>query len=170
MQTARHAFMEFGGHSAAGGFSVAPDAVFALEEHLVTALATMPTKEAEDPFSKADAHIATHEATPTLLSKLERLAPFGMGNAKPTFSFKEVVIAEVSWFGKAEEHLRVRIRPSADDFTDRMLEGIAFYAKRELGKVTEELTVGMTTNILATIERDQFTKGRPVRLRLVAVG
>lgn len=169
MQAATDAFVEFGGHAASGGFSVAAEEVFRLEERLIAALASLPTPDPVDPLSKADAHIHPNEATPTLLSKLERLAPFGMGNAKPTFAFREVVISEVSWFGKAGEHLRIRLKPSLDDFTERSVEGIAFYATRELGKVSTELAPGKITNILATLERDQFTRGRPVRLRLLAL-
>jgi single-stranded-DNA-specific exonuclease len=170
MTAAGDTFAEFGGHAVSGGFTVAPEAVFTLEARLCEALASLPAREAHDPFSRADAHIAPHEASHTLLGKLERLAPFGMGNPKPTFVFRDVVVHEVSWFGKSSEHLRVRLRPSVEDFTERHLEGIAFYAHRELGRACNTLAVGKSVTVLATLERDQFTRGRPVRLRLVAIG
>ncbi len=169
MTEAGDTFSQFGGHAAAGGFTVAPDAVFTFGERLCEALARLPKREASDLFSTADAHLGTHEATHTLLGKIERLAPYGMGNPKPSFAFRGVVLKEVSWFGKSNEHLRIRVQPAVEDFTERPMEGIAFYAHRELGKICDTLEAGKTANILANLERDMFTKGRPVRLRLVAI-
>ncbi|MDB5189656.1 MAG: Single-stranded-DNA-specific exonuclease RecJ [Parcubacteria group bacterium] len=161
-------FAEFGGHAAAGGFSLHAETVHLLEERLCEALASLPAFT-HDPFANADAHIHTHEATPTLLGKLERLAPFGMGNPKPTFVFRDVTIHEVSWFGKSNEHLRLRLKPSPEDFSERNIEGIAFYAKRELGSDIMKLEAGNVTSILASLERDMFTRSRPVRLRLIDI-
>lgn len=170
MTAAGDTFLEFGGHAASGGFSVSPDAVFSLEERLCHALATLPPRTANDPFSKADARLEPGEATPSLLGRIERLAPYGMGNPKPTFVMRDVTLATVSWFGKSNEHIRVHLKPAPEDFAERPLEGITFYAKRELGPGVLTLEAGMTVTILATLERDQFTRGRPVRLRLVALG
>ena len=169
MTAAGDTFTGFGGHSAAGGFSVAPDAIFTLEERLVVARASLEGKDALDPFSHADADMTQQDATPSLLAKLERLAPYGMGNPKPIFVFRDVTIHEVSWFGKSGEHLRIRIVPPLEDFSSRPLEGIAFYGRRELGKKCDVLSVGGTVTVLANLERDMFTRGRPVRLRLVAL-
>ena len=88
-----------------------------------------------------------------------------MGNEKPVFAFRQVSLSRVSWFGKAEEHLKLSI--TSDGFDN--LEAISFYAKRELGPRIKNLTAGNHVNILASLERDQFSKGRPVRLRLVSV-
>lgn len=170
MAAAGDVFSEFGGHAASGGFTLEPHRVFELEDRLCVALATLPERDTADPFSRADAHIGPEEATHALLSKLERLAPFGMGNPKPAFVMRDVVIAQVSWFGKSEEHLRVRLDPALADFTGRQLEAIAFYARRELGDACDALAAGTTATLLAHLERDQFSKGRPVRLRLVAIG
>jgi single-stranded-DNA-specific exonuclease len=113
----------------------------------------------------ADAELTAFDATDVLLTRLARLAPFGMGNEKPVFAFRDVSLARVSWFGKAEEHLRLSITTDGFD----ALEGISFYAKRTLGSKVKLLEAGGKVNILASLERDQFTKGRPVRLRLVSV-
>ena len=168
MTAAGDAIADFGGHSAAGGFSVAPERVHELETRLCEAFSTL-SHASIDPFENADAQIAPHEATHSLLGKVERLAPFGMGNPKPVFAMRDVVIKEVAWFGKSGEHLRLRLEPSADDFDEKVMEGIAFYARRELGKICDSLDAGKSATVLASLERDMFARGRPVRLRLVAV-
>lgn len=164
MAGANDIFAGFGGHRASGGFTVLDDQVFFLEERLAQSYEKLPeSKVGED--ARADAELSAHEATGDLLSRLSKLAPFGMGNEKPVFAFRQVSLSRVSWFGKAEEHLKLSI--TSDGFD--ALEAISFYAKRELGPRAKSLEAGNQVNILASLERDQFTRGRPVRLRLVSV-
>lgn len=160
MQGAIDTFEGYGGHRASGGFTVRDDAVFFLEERLCASYATLPPSEALSLMDRADATLTTHEATPAFLERILRLAPFGMGNEKPVFAFRDVELSSVSWFGKSEEHLRISIGS---------VEGISFFAKRQLGAESRDLTAGKQVNILANIERDQFSRGRPIRLRLVAI-
>ena len=162
-------FIDFGGHRASGGFSVQEDAIHTLEERLNTAYATMSFADLDDE-EKADGELAISGATPQFLKILDRLAPFGMGNSKPTFVMRDVIVAQVSWFGKANEHIRLRIAPSELGFESDTIEGIAFYAKRQLGPVSESISSGDKATLLVTLERDMFTRGQPVRLRLVSVG
>ena len=164
MEAAKDIFKEYGGHAASGGFTVHEDQVFFLEEKLNEALASLEEMGEDEALHEADASVAPHEANISLLSSLEKFAPFGMGNPKPAFLFKDVLIHEVSWFGKAEEHLRVRIAHDTGQ-----IEAISFYAKRELGKDMERLSAGARATVLANLERDQFARGMPVRLRLVAI-
>lgn len=164
MEAAKDVFKEFGGHAASGGFTVHDDQVFFLEEKLNEALATLGDMAEEEALFDADAEVHPQEASLRLLMSLEKFAPFGMGNPKPVFLLREVLIHEVSWFGKAEEHLKVRI------VHDRgIVEAVAFFAKRDFGNEAERLSAGSTANILANVERDQFSRRNPVRLRLVAI-
>lgn len=164
MTEAKEAFLEFGGHAAAGGFSVNLEGALSLEQNLCDALARLPLQEnAEE--AAADAELTLAEASRALLGKLEKLSPFGMGNVKPAFVFRNVSVSRVSWFGKGEEHVRVTL--THEDTPP--LEGLAFYGRRALGKSVEHLTEGRTLSVVATLEQDMFSRGRPVRLRLVSV-
>jgi len=164
MEAAKDVFKEYGGHAASGGFTVHDDQVFFLEEKLNEALHTLGDMAEKELLHDADAEVHPEEVGVRLLSSLEKLAPFGMGNPKPVFLLRSVLIHEVSWFGKADEHLRVRI------MHDRgMMEAVAFFAKRDFGKEAEGLRSGNNATILANVERDQFSRRNPVRLRLVAI-
>ena len=165
MEAAAECFSGFGGHRASGGFTVKDEKIFELEARLVEALRALPRESAADVSVRADASIALSDATHTLLSRLSPLAPFGVGNEKPLFSLRGVRVAKVSWFGKSEEHLKLSL--TSDGFD--ALEGVAFYARRELGPSVKRVEEGKEVSVLGSLERDQFTKGRPVRLRLVAV-
>ncbi len=163
MGAAEDTFVQFGGHAQAGGFTVKEDAVFFLEERLAKALATLPGST-ETVLAIADAEIRPDEATGSLLSSLEKFAPFGMGNAKPIFAFRDAEVNEVLWFGKSGEHLKLRIKREFEG----PIDAICFYAKRELGTACSELTAGRHT-VLGSLERDQFSRGRPVRIRISAL-
>ena len=165
MHAATDAFLEFGGHAASGGFSISAEQVATLEARLVEALATLPPVSADE--SRADRELAPADISPKLLFSLERFAPFGMGNGKPAFALNQVLVQEVSWFGKAGEHLRVRIL--RDEFGSDTVEAISFYAKRELGKACEKLAAGERASLLAYVERDTFSRRSPVRLRIAAI-
>jgi single-stranded-DNA-specific exonuclease len=162
-------FIDFGGHRASGGFSVQEDAIHSLEERLNTAYATMSMVELDEQ-EQADGELAISSATPQFLKILDRLAPFGMGNPKPTFVLREVLVDELSWFGKTGEHLRIRVSPVGLEFETKSIQGITFYAKRQLGKALDSLEKGKNTTLLVTLERDTFTRGQPVRLRIISIG
>jgi len=168
MQAASDVFDEAGGHAASGGFTVKDDAIFTFEEKLCEALASLPPREGIDASVFADAELLAAEKPSMHLKRVERLAPFGMGNPKPAYVLHDVKLQKVSWFGKGEEHLRIQIMRS-DGFTDEIMEAIAFYAKRELGERCTKLEEGSTISVLGNLERDTFSKGQPVRLRIIAL-
>lgn len=157
-------FVSGGGHKASGGFTLADHSVHDFEERMARALTSLPSISDEERSTHADGELFASDATRTLLQKLERLAPFGMGNPKPIFAFRDVTIERVSWFGKGEEHVKISI---AHDRTS--IEAVSFYAKRELGKGCAQLLVGKRVGVLGSLERDQFVRGTPVRLRLMKV-
>jgi single-stranded-DNA-specific exonuclease len=164
MRAAEEAFLEFGGHSGAGGFSVSVEQSLTLEQKLCEALKKLPPDDAE--AFRIDAEISLSEVSHTLLKKIQRLSPFGMDNEKPVFGFKDVFIENVAWFGKGEEHIKLTLQ--VDEFGES-IQAMAFYGKRNLGSVTERIEKGMQAHIAATLEKDMFMRGQPIRLRLVSV-
>ncbi len=157
-------FLGFGGHAAAGGFSVAPDAIFQLSEKLNAALERLD-HSVHASESNADVLLSPDDVTIDVLKRFDTLAPFGMQNPKPTVGLTNVRIERVAWFGKSSEHLRIHIAR----VSGVPLEAIAFFARRDLGKALDSLSVGTTVHLLAYIERDQFSRGQPARLRLLHI-
>lgn len=158
-------FLGFGGHAAAGGFSVAPDAIFALSERLEQALERLQhTGRMEE--TSADVLLTADSVTTDVLKRFDRLAPFGMGNPKPIVALRDMHVERIAWFGKSSEHLRIHLARGTESAP---IEAIAFFARRDLGKAPDQLTVGGTVHLLVHIERDQFSRGQPVRLRLLSI-
>ncbi|MFZ3044080.1 MAG: single-stranded-DNA-specific exonuclease RecJ [Minisyncoccia bacterium] len=169
-------FAECGGHAKAGGFTVLDSAIFFLEDRLVEAHVRLETKEGDSFANHADAVITPEEATHAFLKKVERLAPFGMENQKPVFLFREILVHEISRFGKAQEHLKLKIDVREGNGS---IDAVTFFVKGAVARTADALTKGSRVHILAHLERDMFSRpalrslggvgGNPVRLRLLDI-
>jgi len=167
MRATENTFVEFGGHAAAGGFTVRETEVFFLEDRLVEAYDKIKVEGIDDLTLHADALVTPEEITLSYLRSVERLTPFGIQNPKPVFLLREVSVREISRFGKAEEHLKIRI--ASVDGNGSVIDAVAFFAKGSLARHTEGLGSGSRVNILGHIERDTFSRKSPVRLRLLDI-
>lgn len=167
MRAAENIFVEFGGHAAAGGFTAIPTEIFFLEERLVTAYerVTANATLVDDLSSHADAVVTPDEITESLLRHVERLAPFGQMNPKPVFLLRDVVAREITHFGKSEEHLKIKIASERG----RTLDAVTFFAKGALARTAAALASHTPVHLLAHLERDTFSRGNPVRLRLLDI-
>lgn len=167
MRAAENIFVEFGGHSAAGGFTAIDTEIFYLEDRLVEAHArvTEGVVGEDDLSSHADMIITPEEVTPTLLTHIEKLAPFGQMNPKPVFLLRSVSLREITRFGKAEEHLKIKVA------TERghTLDAVTFFVKGAIARTAASLTPDSRAHLLAHLERDTFSRGTPVRLRLLNI-
>lgn len=165
IEAAVDTFEQGGGHAASGGFTLRDDAVFDFEARMAAALETLAHAGIAAEPIRADGELNAQVTLREVLKRLERLAPYGMNNPKPIFAFRDVTLRNVSWFGKANEHLKLSV--ARDEFES--VDAVAFYARRELGKSCETLEAGKRATLLGSLERDQFARGQPVRLRLVAI-
>lgn len=160
MAEARGAFLDFGGHKASGGFSLEETTVHTLRDRLMVAYNTLKMKQAEEEEVLVDRELVLEEASRALVS-LEKLAPFGIGNAKPLFLIPSVHIVSMRPFGKTGDHLELTL----SDEWNANLSAIAFFAKPEqFTKCPEE---GSRAGVVAHLERSTFNR-RP-RLRIVDI-
>lgn len=168
LRTSENIFAQFGGHAAAGGFTLIDSEVFYFEERVVAAYERLAAASSEnDPLLEhADAILVPEEVGGSYLTKIERLAPFGQQNPKPVFLLRDVLVREISHFGKAEEHLKIKIDSHGGQ---RSIDAVTFFVKGPLKRVAETLARGNRVHLLAHLERDTFSRNAPVRLRLLDI-
>lgn len=152
LEGAREALEVFGGHHAAGGFTVKMDAVDTLPGLLAAAAEAMPPGDAEiwadDLLSPATVNRAFADA-------LDSAGPFGIGNPKPVFLVADTPLGEVRFFGADAAHARLSVGGvSAVGF------GMG-EACRARG-----LEAGQPISLLAEIERARWAGRVEVRLRI----
>jgi single-stranded-DNA-specific exonuclease len=162
MQAAAGAFKEYGGHHVAGGFAVTDDGIHTFGELLNQAHAEL----GEEAFIKekiiVDAVIRLEDVNQLLINDLQVLAPFGAGNRKPLFAFKNVAPIEVEQFGKTKEHLKLIFGTESG-----RSEAIAFFATPT--DYTREPKVGEDCTILAHVEQSHFMGRAQIRMMIVDV-
>ncbi|MFA5876807.1 MAG: single-stranded-DNA-specific exonuclease RecJ [Candidatus Paceibacterota bacterium] len=169
MVEAKDAFLDFGGHELAGGFSVSPEKIHDLPLKLQQALELITTKGGGEIDSggrnkgMVESSLTLAEVNDVAFDALRSLGPFGMENPKPFFRFHNVSIAGINYFGKAKDHLRLTL---ADD-SGRKADAIVFFVPRSLFKEKLGLlSVGDVCTIEASVERSYFAGRKELRLRI----
>jgi single-stranded-DNA-specific exonuclease len=148
-----------GGHEQAGGFTASLEHIDTLRALLNNAYKEVEKKEIQDTEEEEDAILTfddVHEVTHRAVSAL---APFGVGNKKPLFAFRDSSAVSVRWFGKKSEHLEIQYESSKGK-----VKAIQFFAPKEL-----EEKVKKKHTLLAHLEKSYFRGKGELRLRVVRV-
>jgi single-stranded-DNA-specific exonuclease len=158
-----NSLMAFGGHAGAGGFSVSHTEVHFLEERLLAVFDGIKDQK-ENPIDvPIDATITIDDVTPANYAVIEKLAPYGMGNPKPTFKFVDLPVASAKEFGKEKNHLELMFSNSRG----WPMKAIAFFKTRE--SFGRSLSAGERINLTATFEKSTFAGRTELRLRIVDI-
>lgn len=155
-------FLEYGGHAASGGFSIALESVDILADGLELAYQKVSVGESNKNIV-ADAVISIDDVDHTLEKQVSMLAPFGMSNPKPIFLFKGIEIDDVNIFGKKKDHLKINFKNTKG----RIVSAIAFFKKPEDFEI--KLEKGGKIDLLANIEKSNFLGREEIRLRIVEI-
>lgn len=107
-----HLLEKFGGHEMAVGFSIKRERVEEFKKSFEeeTKASIKDLKIFHSPL-KIDATVSIDEISKDLNNELERLAPFGLGNARPVLVARNVSLpAPPSVVGKNKDHAKMRIK------------------------------------------------------------
>ncbi|MBP9717489.1 MAG: single-stranded-DNA-specific exonuclease RecJ [Candidatus Pacebacteria bacterium] len=162
MRGAADIFLEHGGHHFSGGFSLRDESVFSFGETLNRVHMELGTELQIKEVIEPDADITLEEVFGTLRRELAALAPFGVGNPRPLFSFPKVTPTNVSLFGKANEHTKLTFSVNG-----RELEAIAFFTTPKSFTKTPSPHIPLTLH--AHIEESYFMGRHQLRLRIVDI-
>jgi len=163
MTEAREVFVEFGGHSLSGGFTVVEEKIHILEEILDKACEQLPKIESTGAASVADAALSLDEINVDTYGLVEKLAPFGVGNPKPIFLLKNVSPKTVRQFGKEGNHLEIIFENNIGE----AIKAIGFFQTAE--SFSKSIKVGEPLNLTATLEKSYFRQTPEIRLRIVDI-
>ncbi|MBP9719568.1 MAG: single-stranded-DNA-specific exonuclease RecJ [Candidatus Levybacteria bacterium] len=155
-------FIQFGGHKYSGGFAVSNEEIHFLEKRLNEASDKLNIKrKTEENF--VDAEIALDEVGGNLFNDINKLAPFGVGNPKPSFIFRNIKPILIKKFGKSNDHVEFVFKKNNED----KVSAISFFGEKE--KWMDKVKVGEGVDLVASIEKSMF-RGRPeIRLRVIDV-
>ena len=156
-------FLQFGGHAGACGFSIKHDNIHNLEKVLEDVYKKMVKKQDEN-MTWIDHILSLDDVNWKTYQEIEQLAPFGVGNEKPLFLFKEVEIVAVRLFGKEKNHLGLDFKNSAG----KKVSAIGFFVDdKSFGDIAIE--AGERVHMVATLEKSFFRNFKELRLRIVDI-
>lgn len=149
-----------GGHAMAAGFEIAAEKLPALKDFIAGRFRDELGGAPLVPTLLIDGMVQGRGATPDFLGTLERLAPFGAGNAEPRFVLPEQRIAMADVVGT--NHVRCRL--TGPDGT--RLKAIAFRAAGEdLGKALLGAR-GAALHLAGRLKRDTWQGRDEVQLQI----
>ncbi len=156
-------FLDVGGHEFSGGFSVSHEAIHFLEDTLVSAYLNLPKKEKTSGAIEVDAELTLDSVTKDNYKHIEKLAPFGVGNHKPTFIFRNVIPEEVRAFGKGKNHLEIIFKNTKGV----SVSAIGFFSTSD--DFDTPVEVGTPIDMVATFEKSMYRGIEKLRLRIVDI-
>jgi single-stranded-DNA-specific exonuclease len=151
-----------GGHAAAGGFSLLPDAYDAFVAAFRALARPFPSDAASERVAPnrqvVDLVLPARYVDWELAGQLERLAPFGPGHVEPVLAVTGMTLRDVRRIGPRESHIVFRMRRGLETF-----DAIAFGhdADRPLPEP------GVPLDLVGTLERDAFGGLPRLRLRVI---
>ncbi|MFQ5655314.1 MAG: DHH family phosphoesterase, partial [Planctomycetota bacterium] len=157
----RHA-ISIGGHERAGGLTVEEGCIDELRsalEEAARASAGVSAGEEGPPVRRYDLDLAGDSIDLSLLSSIERLAPFGEGNPLPRFRVGGLSVdGSPRLVGRGEDHLAFRVRTGR-----RRLRAIHFNGARHARRLTRE---GPLT-LIAELTLNRYRGSASVELRVL---
>ena len=169
MTHSKDSFLEYGGHELAGGFTVHNDKIHFLEdilsESLRIVLKEVPKDGPLNSESKADFICDLGYVNMKNWKEIEKMAPFGIGNPKPTFLFKNVKIEKIKKFGKngSGEHLEITF----SDTNNHKVVAISFFSGHD--SFNKPISEGINVDLLATFDLSRFRGREELRLRIIDI-
>ncbi|MEN9852484.1 MAG: single-stranded-DNA-specific exonuclease, single-stranded-DNA-specific exonuclease [Candidatus Parcubacteria bacterium] len=161
-------FIGFGGHEFAGGFSVSHSALFELEEKLLAAYEKTKHVQLEKKNELfVDGELTLSDIVLGTYSIISRLAPFGVGNQRPLFVFKNVCVVSARVFGKSRNHLELILGEGGIQV--KAIQFFAGLSTQDAQGNSIELAQDMRVDVTAYIEKNTFAGAREIRLRIHSV-
>lgn len=139
-----------GGHAMAAGLTVSREALASVEQFLQDQLSPAARSIGESAHLDIDATLLASGATPELMDLIERVSPFGQGNAEARFALPSHRVK----FSKtiADAHIRVVLEGGDGS----RVEGVAF---RAVGQPLGDLltsSAGMPLHVAGHLRRDTW--------------
>lgn len=158
----REYLLDFGGHTAAAGFSIDPCNI----ESFRRAINEYARKNLNDdlmvPRLEVDALVPVNEISVELVGEIGLLHPFGHKNPGPLLGCRGITVLNSRGVGKDAAHLKLRLRGDGPG----MLDGIGF----NLGAYAEVLAASEMVDLAFTPGINDYNGRRSVQLEVKELG
>ena len=130
---------KYGGHDGAAGFEAPLENKDLITQRLHEYFLGQERAESE---IKIQAALSANLINYATADFLQSLAPFGVGNQAPIFSFQQTKIISKQWMGQTENHFKIT---GIKD--DQVFEFLVFFRPEWFSQILEESTVNIAFNL-----------------------
>ena len=138
-----HLIVKYGGHDHAAGLTVATERLAAFTAALEAEARAALTPEQLVRRLKLDAEVPLSWLGEPLVHDTKRLAPYGQGNAEPTFLARDVHVFDARLVGADRRHVKLRL----DAGPGRAVDGIAFGQASDLPRPGDRVDVAWVPEV-----------------------
>src|SRR3989344_4512863 len=159
IRTASDLLVDAGGHPMAAGFTVETDKISVLEKKFEELAVKLLDTEKLKRILNIDLEVLLSYINFEFYKKLQKLAPFGIGNPQPTFITKNITIKDMRLVGADGKHLKLRVSQSN---SPEQLDAIGF----SMGGFSEKIRIGNTVDLIYTIEQNEWNGNNRLQLKI----
>lgn len=153
-EEAKEYLLRHGGHAKAGGLSLENKHLQNLYDRLLELAETKLKDEDLTPKIKVDAEIEKKDLNYGFWQNLKKFEPHGLGNPRPTFLMKNLIIDEVKTVGSENKHLKLRLSG---------LSAIGF----DFGPFGSELRIGDNLDVVFNLDENNYNGVKNLQLRIL---
>jgi single-stranded-DNA-specific exonuclease len=146
--------LNFGGHKAAAGLSIKKDKIEEFKLAFKKYLENKLTQEDYTAVEKIDINFDFSYLNKNLIKSIEKFKPFGVGNPRPKFLFKNLKVNNCYTMGKENKHLKFNL--------DSNITAVAF----NMGDSAAEIS-GQKIDLIAQPEINRWNGRENLQLKVV---
>lgn len=157
LSTCRDILPHFGGHPMAAGMTLKVEDVTDLRNRLNTIANEVLTPEDFQPITTVDAVCSIQDVSIETILELNKLAPFGMGNPKPTVQINDVEINSLRKIGSDQSHLKIVLQED-----QIALDGVGF----GLGHTVDGISPLSKVSVIGELSINEWNNNRKPQIML----
>lgn len=162
--------IQFGGHSQAAGVKLKKANLGKFEKQMNKIAEEILAEEDLIPSVDIDAEVSVTQIDWAFLDDVNRFAPFGFANRKPTFLARNLEVYEVKAVGSAQDHLKICLKFMLENGQAKYFPGIGFRLGHLLEAMPERetgLRWGDKVDVVFQIEINEWNGNRELQMVVV---
>ena len=152
--------LRFGGHSQAAGCSIAPENYDAFCDRMKTLANARLNEEQLYPIVNIDCELTPERMTLGLKQQIDRLEPYGIGNARPVFLLRNLRVKRLNPVGASGAHMQIWVETPA-----KTIKGIAF----QQGHLAQKLSLGDVVNVACHLQENTWDGTNSLEIEVVDI-
>lgn len=151
-------YADFGGHPMAAGFTLKEEYADVFEKKIRSAFAGMSKEKNIYEELVLEAELGLDDVNKKALDGVSRFEPFGQGNSRPNFLFKNLEVFDSRTFGNGGTHLEVSFKNSKNEFVN----AVGFFSAQSLPDIKK----GDKIDLAGALDLSKYRGRKELRLKI----